>query len=569
MYRITEEINTHLESHINLLYEYDTVEIDTLLFLKIKKSELDLHHNIPVKTKHLANNYLTTYLISEKQSYEQRQESLGTSRTLLIPINIENIKIVGLALFIDKDNQLIRAIYIDVDQEPAPDELKPILKSAYSGNCNIENMSILLTTNKHSNAVIVIESLLLIARSQLEKILLNNEDLLNLRSIHIKLLEENFPTLHFAEKQRTRISDFKKKKTYQLSYLTQHRDHLLSPELNNSFFKLRQNLQKTNDESLNKMVCRKLSKLPAFSSLSSKDYIIERIAGGSNVSYKIKTSFGDFFLRISRRIYSVIAQLYENEGANIKHAETLNICAKLRHYNPNDGTLMTDFVQSTEILSPAKFESDESCTYLENFVSQLYKLHSSPMRFKNDVNVFDRLKTLFLFIAGEINDFFPFHECQSLLSDVLKVEALLNNYHAKKVPSHNDANPYNALLTKNGLILIDWERSGNNDPAWDLAYLSLSSHLSSNQEEKMLSIYRDFGAQDSTLENRIFLFKPIIEIWKTFWLIFQALDENDILSKDDFTCLAQKRLENCKSLLNETFSYQLADSPNVRLTRIR
>jgi len=150
-----------------------------------------------------------------------------------------------------------------------------------------------------------------------------------------------------------------------------------------------------------------------------------------------------------------------------------------------------------------------------------------------------------------------------ILSILSSIESLYKKLNISVVPCHNDPNPSNFLLTNQGLMLIDWEYSGNNDPAWDLAYLSIASKLNSHQDSLLLKFY-DTNNQDTTLYNRFIVNKVLTQLWRFYWLRFQPLVENDMATKKEFINFSNEMYKNYENIIK---SSEFINSCNILLKK--
>lgn len=117
------------------------------------------------------------------------------------------------------------------------------------------------------------------------------------------------------------------------------------------------------------------------------------------------------------------------------------------------------------------------------------------------------------------------------------------------VSCHNDVNPYNFLLTDNGVILGDWECSGLNDPFYDLANFSIECKFNSKQDAIMLQHYKH-NLDIREAHARLTLNKPIVEFLLSMWLLYQIKIQNYVVSASVFATTFKNRFQNCLDMLN-------------------
>ena len=57
------------------------------------------------------------------------------------------------------------------------------------------------------------------------------------------------------------------------------------------------------------------------------------------------------------------------------------------------------------------------------------------------------------------------------------------------IACHNDLNPWNLLVTREGIKTLDWEMAGDNDPLYDLCGLTYGQRYSDEQTEECANVY--------------------------------------------------------------------------------
>jgi thiamine kinase-like enzyme len=123
------------------------------------------------------------------------------------------------------------------------------------------------------------------------------------------------------------------------------------------------------------------------------------------------------------------------------------------------------------------------------------------------------------------------------------------------VPCHGDPNPGNFLITDKNVYLMDWEYSGNNDPAWDLALLSATGEFNDRQDRLMVEAYDG----DKLLFERIIIYKALVQLWRFFWARFQVDNIDDFTEKRRFLEMSKVRYNDCKKIL---FSSEFKNAMN-------
>ena len=113
-------------------------------------------------------------------------------------------------------------------------------------------------------------------------------------------------------------------------------------------------------------------------------------------------------------------------------------------------------------------------------------------------------------------------------------EALAADPPAPK-PCHCDPTGRNLIDTGERVWLIDWEYSGMNDPAWDLAYCSVLAGLPPEADTALLAAY--FGQPPTPSEAaRVAVMKAPVELMSALWALVQESAGNRIA---DFSAYAE------------------------------
>jgi 5'-nucleotidase len=258
--------------------------------------------------------------------------------------------------------------------------------------------------------------------------------------------------------------------------------------------------------------------------------IVSQLGGWSNTSFKFDFGREAFAVRINRE--NPFLEMDRNaEKINSQIGETLEIGAKIEY--------------SEDRLQIAKFIDHEGVANREDLVSiveVLKKLHTSGKKFSNDLNPYERLVKV----------------CGKLPLDpelALTIKSLKKIYQSKiftdiaKVPCHNDTTTFNMLKTAKGIQLIDWEHSANNDPAWDLAYLSTEADFTESEDRKMIDLYSPENLPEFFL--RFINYKILCHLWISVWIQTQIASNNKVVSEEEFRNIAKKRLEKAKGLLKQ------------------
>ena len=128
------------------------------------------------------------------------------------------------------------------------------------------------------------------------------------------------------------------------------------------------------------------------------------------------------------------------------------------------------------------------------------------------------------------------------------LELVFAALHIKKVPCHVDTTPGNFILSEGEIRIIDWEYSGNNDPLWDLACLSMEARIQFTSNN-VIMFQSYFGNWDEVILTD----SRSINLWLSILLVdgvwcksaTRFCDSPEILKK-----MEHDRFANCLKILN-------------------
>lgn len=145
-----------------------------------------------------------------------------------------------------------------------------------------------------------------------------------------------------------------------------------------------------------------------------------------------------------------------------------------------------------------------------------------------------------------------YHE---VLARAEAVRAALAAAPAALAPCHCDPLCENFIDTGTRMWLVDWEYSGMNDPAWDLADLAVEAGMEAGAEAEMLAAYCD-GTPPAGFAARVTVLRAMVDLLWTLWGLIQHGHGNPA---EDFMAYAAGRFARCEALMaREDFAVQVA-----------
>ena len=248
-------------------------------------------------------------------------------------------------------------------------------------------------------------------------------------------------------------------------------------------------------------------RIPLLADNNLEDFEIVKLAGLSNINYRLTNNAFDLILRIP--------QSQTNNYINRDHeAFNTNIAMQLG-LSPNclwrndEGVSLTQTIPHSQSLSKNDLRNK---SLIKKVADKLKKLHSNQVSFKGEVNLGKLLKRYF-----EMLDTDSQHKIKHRYESArCKLESLKSS-QTTLVPSHNDLNENNLLLDKyKQLWLIDWEYSSMASPYWDLATICNSTDYNHVQCDFLLQAYDNENHQ---FDLEILLnYREILAVLNDCWL---------------------------------------------------
>ena len=249
--------------------------------------------------------------------------------------------------------------------------------------------------------------------------------------------------------------------------------------------------------------------------LKVEDY--ERIGGLTNRNYKLNRGGNAVVLRLPGWGTARFIDR-SSERANQEVAALAGFTPQSIYFNDRTGVKITRFFPEAKALDAREARLPQ---WRDEVALLLGRFHSSGLVFAKRFDGFAMAKTYERIAAGRLARFY--RNFAKVKARVMALEGPLAAISAVPVACHNDLVPENILRTASGLTLIDWEYSGMNDPAWDLASFFIESGFGPDDEAAFLSAYRGQAASESgkDLMTRISAFKLLQDYLWSLWSLLQ------------------------------------------------
>jgi len=264
----------------------------------------------------------------------------------------------------------------------------------------------------------------------------------------------------------------------------------------------------------------------------------ERLMGGmSNFTYIIEINNKLYTFRIpGKNADKFVDRTVEKH--NIDLAEDLGLNNKTVYFDIESGYKIAEYIEGKPLheLDPLK--------YLDQAAEVLHKIHESKKVSDYDYDPLGRLELYESYLAK-----YNFTHSKRYFKLKEKFLSYKDKYmdKSKLVFSHGDSQISNFVDTKDGLRLMDWEFTGNNDPYYDIACFG------NNDFSHALALLPVYLKKTPSVEdyNRLYFFRAFQTLqWHNVALYKEFIG----LSVDlgvDFMFVAGLYLDKAEKFLNE------------------
>ena len=263
----------------------------------------------------------------------------------------------------------------------------------------------------------------------------------------------------------------------------------------------------------------------------------KRLMGGmSNFTYVVEISNKLYTFRIPGKN----ADKFVNrtvEKHNIELVENLELNNKTVYFDIESGYKIAEYIEGKPLheLDPLKF--------LTQAANVLHKIHDSELVSDYDYDPIGRLKLYESYLVE-----FEFTHSKRYIKLKEKFLSYKDKYMEKNrlVLAHGDSQISNFVDTDNGLRLMDWEFTGNNDPYYDIACFG------NNDFDHALALLPIYLGKTPSVEdfNRLYFFRAFQTLqWHNVALYKEFIG----LSVDlgvDFMFIARLYLDKAEKFLS-------------------
>lgn len=242
----------------------------------------------------------------------------------------------------------------------------------------------------------------------------------------------------------------------------------------------------------------------------------ERIGGLTNKNYKLLMGDEVLVLRLPGRGTGRFINR-SHERANHFAAAQAGFTPPVLYFNQFTGVKVSTFLHDATVLSPPTASLPEN--YLQ--VARLLRdFHDTPVRFANTFNGFAMTRVYERVARSRFEPFYTgFKDLQSRFRSL---EAILKSMAVPVRACHNDLVPENILAVDGRMQLIDWEYSGMNDPAWDIASFLLESEFGPEDVKAFLAAYLPSAADSVEFMFRVQVYEAVQDYLWSLWSLMQC-----------------------------------------------
>ena len=265
----------------------------------------------------------------------------------------------------------------------------------------------------------------------------------------------------------------------------------------------------------------------------------ERVpAGLTNTNYRVVVDGVPCFVRIPGAGTELLAVDRGNEIFNTVAAAAAGVAPRVVQTVPGWDVFALEWLDARTMSN----ETLRAAGMPTRIAAVLRQLHAGP-RFRDDFDMF-RVAERYLALVDERGIAIPAGYRQHL-GQLPRIEAALAVHPPATVPCHNDLLAENYLEDGARLWLVDWEYSGNNDPAFELGNTAQELGYDDAQVDELCAAY--FGEASPTHLARMRLHMIMSDVGWTLWAAIQAR----ISTIDyDFTGWAEERWARASSALD-------------------
>jgi thiamine kinase-like enzyme len=235
--------------------------------------------------------------------------------------------------------------------------------------------------------------------------------------------------------------------------------------------------------------------------------------GLTNANYRVDVGGDAFVVRIPGASTELLAIDRANELHSARVAAALGIGPAVLHHFPDCGATVVEFLHGRPMTNDTLREPGMP----GRIAATLRTLHGGP-RFLRD---FDMLRLAAAYRTLGARRGFPVPPgCGRRWPAILAVGAALAAHPPLPVPCHNDLLADNYIEQGTRLRLVDWEYSGNGDPAFELGNTCRELDYDDARVRELCEAY--FGHARAAVVGRVRLHMIVSDVGWALWAAIQT-----------------------------------------------
>jgi thiamine kinase-like enzyme len=210
--------------------------------------------------------------------------------------------------------------------------------------------------------------------------------------------------------------------------------------------------------------------------------IVDLPGGLTNRNLRVTTSTGDYVVRLTQSDAGLLGIDRDAEHANTRAAAEAGVGAQVVGYRPDLGLMVITYLPGVALTN----ETIGKPGVLTRCADAVRRLQAGP-RFVNDFDMFARQAGYLSLVRQHgfalptgYEDFTPAWE---------RVRRALAAVPVRTVPCNNDLLAGNYIDDGDRVWLIDYEYSGNNDPAFELGNTATECDLTTEQIDELVAAW--------------------------------------------------------------------------------
>ena len=272
---------------------------------------------------------------------------------------------------------------------------------------------------------------------------------------------------------------------------------------------------------------------------AGRSVVAERVqAGLTNTNYRVEVDGTPFFVRIPGASTELLAVDRGNELHNTRAAAEAGVAPPVLHAIPEWDVFVLEWLAARTMSNEALGEPGMPA----RIGGTLRRLHAGP-RFRDDFDMV-RLSERYLALVDERAIPIP-AGYREHLDRIPLIDAALRRNAPPTVPCHNDLLAENYLDDGERLWLVDWEYSGNADPAFELGNTAQELGYDEGRLAELCAAY--YGDAADARIARLRLQMIMSDVGWTLWAAIQARIS---AIEYDFTGWAEERWARATGMLD-------------------